>query len=157
MRTSILLAVAALVLTSCGRKGEQQAAQIPKPPPFNTEISMKDLMNRAIDPSSGVVWAASGYVVDEHGTTDMSPKTKEGWKTVADNAAILAELANALMLPGRAPDEPQWDRYANALHDSAIAAMKAAEQQDKAGMLHTGGDIYAACTACHKRYVLGER
>jgi cytochrome c556 len=61
------------------------------------------------------------------------------------------------MLPGRAPDEPQWDRYANALHDSAIAAMKAAERQDKAGLLKTGGDIYAACTACHKRYVLGER
>jgi cytochrome c556 len=61
------------------------------------------------------------------------------------------------MLPGRAPNEPQWNRYANQLHDSAVAAMKAAQRQDKDALFRTGGDIYAACTSCHKRYVLGER
>ena len=151
------LVAAALVLTGCEKKSEQRTAAPAPKMPFNTEIPMKDLMDHAVDPASAVVWAASGYVVDKHGTTDMSPKTKEGWKAVQNNAAILAELANALMLPGRAPDEPQWDGYANALHDSAIAAMKAAERQDKAAILSTGGDIYAACTDCHKRYVLGER
>ena len=87
---------------------------------------MKDLMNHAIDPASDVVWGASGTVVDERGTTDLSPKTKDGWKAVANNAAILSELANVLMLPGRAPGEPQWDQYANQLHNAAIAAMRAA-------------------------------
>ena len=158
MRLRAVMAVAALVLASCGRTAEHRATvPAPKAPVPDTELSLKDVMNRAIDPASDVVWAASGTVVDEHGTTDLSPKTKQGWKMVANNAAILSELANALMLPGRAPAEPQWNLYANKLHDAAIAAMRAAEAQDKAGLLRTGGDIYDACTECHKRYVLGER
>lgn len=157
-RTWVLLVVVALAVASCGRKAEHQAkAPASKLPPFSAELSMKDLMNHAIDPASDVVWAASGTVVDERGTTDLSPKTKDGWKMVANNAAILSELANVLMLPGRAPGDPEWNQYANQLHNAAIAAMRAAERQDKAGLFRTGGDVYDACTACHKRYVLGER
>src|SRR5215467_3446905 len=113
MRACALMATA-LVLCGCGRAVEQHAvAPARKPPAFNTELSMKDLMNHAIDPASDVVWAASGTVVDEQGTTDLSPKTKSGWKSVANNAAVLSELANVLMLPGRAPAEPEWNKYAN--------------------------------------------
>lgn len=159
MRVWALAIFVALVLEGCGRDADQRAPSpaAAKRPPFNVELSMKALMDRAIDPVSGKVWAASGTIVDMNGTTDLSPKTAEGWKAVADNAAVLAELANVLTLPGRAPAEPQWDQYANKLHASAIAAMRAAEREDKAGLLTTGGDIYDACTACHKRYVLGER
>jgi hypothetical protein len=114
-------------------------------------------MRRAIDPSADIVWAASGYVVDEKGTTDLSPKTREGWSVVENNATIVAELSNALMLPGRAPEEPQWDGFASRLHDAAMATKRAAQLQDRAGLLRTGGDLYAACTACHKYYVLGEK
>jgi len=158
MRRWVHLAVAVLAVAGCGRKAEHQAAAPGvKSPPFNTELSMKELMNHAIDPASDVVWAASGTVVDERGTTDLSPKTKEGWRAVANNAAVLSELANVLMLPGRAPAEPQWNRYATHLHNSAIAAMRAAERQDKDALFRTGGEVYDACTACHKRYVIGER
>jgi hypothetical protein len=155
MRRLAYVAVAVLVLGGCQKKAER-AAQ-PAATPYNTEISTKDLMKHAIDPAAGIVWAASGYVVDEKGTTDLSPKTSEGWTVVENNAAIVAELANTLMLPGRSPGEPQWNTYANRLHDTAVAAMRAAQHQDKAGLLHTGSDIFLACTACHKRYVLGEK
>jgi len=62
-----------------------------------------------------------------------------------------------LMLPGRSPGEPQWNDYSRRLHDAAMATKKAAHDQDRAGLLRTGGDLYAACTACHKYYVLGEK
>ena len=57
----------------------------------------------------------------------------------------------------RSPQEPQWNGFAQQLHDAAMAAKRAATTRDKDALLRTGGDIYAACTACHKRYVLGEK
>jgi hypothetical protein len=146
----MLLLVAALVLAGCDKAAET-------PAPYKVELSTKDLMKHAIDPAADIVWAASGYVVDDKGTTDLSPTTAQGWATVSNNAAIIAELSNTLMLPGRSPGEPEWNAFANRLHDTAMAAMRAADARDKAGLLRTGSDIFLACTACHKRYVLGEK
>lgn len=146
----LVLVVGTLALAGCQKSAEA-------PPPYKVELSTKDLMKHAIDPAADIVWAASGYVVDEKGTTDLSPTTAQGWATVANNAAIVAELSNTLMLPGRSPGEPEWNAFANRLHDTAMAAMRAADARDKAGLLRTGSDIFLACTACHKRYVLGEK
>jgi hypothetical protein len=146
----LVLALGAVVLAGC-----QKAAETP--PPYKVELSTKDLMKHAIDPAADIVWAASGYVVDEKGTTDLSPTTAQGWATVTNNAATVAELSNTLMLPGRSPGEPEWNTFAIRLHDTAMAAMRAADSRDKAGLLRTGSDIFLACTACHKRYVLGEK
>lgn len=147
-KQSFVVLIAALSLAGCEK---------PAAPPYKIELSTKDLMKHTIDPAADIVWAASGYVVDEKGTTDLSPTTGQGWATVANNAAIVAELSNTLMLPGRSPDEPEWNAFANRLHDAAMAAMRAANAEDKAGLLRTGSDIFLACTACHKRYVLGEK
>jgi hypothetical protein len=38
-----------------------------------------------------------------------------------------------------------------------MATKKAAHDHDRAALLRSGGDLYAACTACHKYYVLGEK
>lgn len=107
----------------------------PSRPAYNLELTTKELMKHAIDPAADIVWAASGYVVDEKGTTDLSPKTREGWAIVENNATIVAELSNALMLPGRSPGEPQWNDYSRRLHDAAMATKKAAHDQDRAGLL----------------------
>jgi len=146
-----VLILGSLALLSC------QKPEGPSRTAYNTELTTKELMKYAIDPSADIVWAASGYVVDEKGTTDLSPKTKEGWSIVENNATIVAELSNALMLPGRSPGEPQWNDFSRRLHDAAMATKKAAHNQDRAALLRTGGDLYAACTACHKYYVLGEK
>lgn len=151
MAQRVCAALAALVLMGC----EPNAPQPPQP--FKTEVTMKDLMKHAIDPAADIVWAASGYVVDENGTTELSPKTAEGWSVVENNATIVAELSNALLIPGRSPEEPQWTQFAQQLHSAAMAAKRAAAAHDKSALLSTGGDIFAACTACHKRYVLGEK
>jgi hypothetical protein len=147
----VVVFASALALTAC------QKPTGPARPSYNIELTNKELMKYAIDPSADIVWAASGYAVDANGTTDLSPKTREGWLVVENNATIVAELSNALMLPGRSPGESKWDDYSRRLHDAAMATKKAAHDQDRAGLLRTGGDLYAACTACHKYYVLGEK
>ena len=59
----IFAALAALALLGC-----EQNASLPRQP-FKTDLTTKDLMKHALDPAADIVWAASGYVVDEHGTT----------------------------------------------------------------------------------------
>ena len=149
MRRWLGLAICAVALCGCETQSE--------PPPYKTELTTQQLMKYVLDPSADIVWASSGYVVDEKGETDLSPKTPEGWAIVENNAAIVAESANALMLPGRAPDDPKWNEFSIRLHDAALATMKAAHTQDKAAVLRTGGEMYDACTACHARYILGEK
>jgi hypothetical protein len=150
MKRWVILALGAVALSGCQTKPDA-------PGPYKTELTVKELMKYVLDPSADIVWASSGFVVDEKGETDLSPTTAQGWAIVENNAATVAETANALMLPGRAPDEPQWIAFSTRLHDAALATMKAAHDRDKAGVLRTGGEMYAACTACHTRYVLGEK
>jgi len=169
MRALVVAGLSVLLLAGCQKSPWAQKAQsaaaaqsaqsVPAKAesPYNTELSVKDLMDHAIDPAADLVWAASGYVVDMQGTHDMSPTTPEGWAKVTTNAAIVAELSNALMVPGRSPDEPKWNEFANKLHVTAMESMKAAQNRDKAGLLHAGSDMFLACTACHKYYVLGEK
>jgi len=152
-RLTLFFALCALA-SGCDRKPEQRN---PVQPPFNTGLAMKDLMKHVVDPAADIVWASSGTVVDQHGTTDLSPTTPEGWANIENHSAMVAETANLLMLPGRARNDPTWDRFALQLHDAAMASMRAAENHDRAGLVRTGGDIYAACTQCHKRFVLGEK
>jgi hypothetical protein len=162
LSTGLLLGIA-IAASGCQKSPWAQKAASASPPaaatdaPYNTEIAVKDLMDHAIDPSADIVWAASGYVVDMQGTHDLSPTTPEGWKKVEDNAAIVAELSNALMLPGRSPGEPKWNQFATRLQGTALAAMRAAQRRDKAALLSTGSDMFLACTACHTYYVLGEK
>src|SRR5262249_18488485 len=98
-----------------------------------------------------------GFVVDEKGTIDLSPKTKDGWKSVGNSAATLAELSNALMIPPRAPNAPEWNANALKVYTLAAAAMKAADRQDKESPMRIGAELDDACDGCHRRFVLGEK
>jgi hypothetical protein len=155
-KLTLCIGLCVLALGGCDRKPEP-APSSKTAAPFNTGLSMKDLMKHVVDPAADIVWASSGIVVDQHGTTDLSPTTPEGWASIENHSAMVAESANLLMLPGRARADPEWDRFARQLHDAGVASMRAAENRDRAGLLRTGGDIYAACTQCHKRFVLGEK
>jgi hypothetical protein len=155
-KLTLFLALCALAPGGCDRKPEPRTP-VQTVVPFNTDLSMKDLMKHVVDPAADIVWASSGTVVDAHGTTDLSPTTPEGWANIENHSAMVAESSNLLMLPGRARDDPEWDRFARLLHDAATASMRAAEHHDRADLVRTGGDIYWACTQCHKRFVLGEK
>jgi hypothetical protein len=128
----------------------------PPPPPYNTDIPLHDLMTRVIDPTTDIVWAASGVMVDMHGEHDLSPRTDAAWAKVHDAAMVVTESGNLLLLPGRIRPGKTWTAQAQKLSALGLAAMKAADDKDKEAMLRIGGDIHDACEECHRVYVLGE-
>ena len=66
--------------------------------------------------------------------------------TIADSQGVL------LMMEGRARDQGEWPAAARRLAATAEKALKAAEAKDAAGVFAAGGEIYNACSACHRRY-----
>lgn len=125
------------------------------PPAPKTMLSLKDLMERVIDPSADVFWGASGSVITAKGEKSRAPTTNEGWEAAVNAAAMVLESGNALMAPGRARDQNEWARYAQELADAAAAGMKAAEAKDERAVFETGGRMYEACLHCHMKYLLG--
>jgi hypothetical protein len=150
MRRWPILALLAL-LGACSKP-----AQPPAPPPYDTSLSVHDLMVDVVEPNADAVWKASGAIVDFKGVHDLAPTTEAGWAAVHDNAAVVAEAGNLLLLPGRARSGNTWSRQAHVLSELGLEAMKATNAKDEAAMLRIGGELDGACDGCHEVYVLGE-
>ena len=156
-------------------RGAEEAA-LPQPPYTNT-ATIKDIMLGIVDPSADVVWNAVGTIVDPKGADERKPRADEDWEAVRYAALRLAEATNLLMVPGRKmarpgeksvapgvelePEEMEalvqkdlqgWYMRANALHDVAIEALKAADAKDPEQLFEVGYHIEMACESCHRQY-----
>lgn len=118
-------------------------------------LSIKELMERVIDPPADVFWEASGTIITAAGETSRAPTTEAGWQAAVNAAATLVEASNLLMMPGRARDQKEWMQYARQLQTAAAAGMKAAQAKDERAVFDTGGEIFLACRSCHMKYLLG--
>jgi cytochrome c556 len=130
-------------------------SKAPPPPPFKAVNDMKQLMNRVIDPAAIALWAAVGSVSTKDGEEKIAPKTDEDWAAARNNAAIVAEAGNLLMMEGRAVDRDAWMIAARGLIDQAEVAMKAADAKDADALFTANSDVFLACTECHKTYAIG--
>jgi cytochrome c556 len=65
---------------------------------------------------------------------------------------LLAEASNLLMMETRPRDQGEWVAAARRLASTAEKALKAAESKNAAAVFAAGGEIYDACSACHRRY-----
>jgi hypothetical protein len=142
MRTSFLPATAILVL----------AAACTRQPAFKPVASVKQLMVSTIDPAADVLFEAVGTIITASGVEEIAPKNDEEWAIVRDNALIVAEAGNLLMMKGRAQDQGDWIKMSQALVDVGVVALKAAEAKNPAALFEAGGEVYAVCTDCHSRY-----
>jgi hypothetical protein len=115
-------------------------------------LSLKQLMEWVIDPAADAVWDPVKTIITEQGTKEIAPQTQEEWDAVRNGAAMLVESANLLMMEGRARDQGEWLAAARRLAATAEQALKAAEAKDAQGVFAAGGEIYNACSACHRRY-----
>ena len=86
-----------------------------------------------------------------------APSNDRTWKAVRNNAVILAESSNMLMVDGRAKDKGDWMKFSAALADAAAAALKAAEARNLDALLEAGDRIVPVCEACHEPYRDGGR
>ena len=110
-------------------------------------------MEWILDPAADVIWDSAGFVITAEGETDLAPTTDEGWEHVRNNAAIVAETGNLLMMPGRTAG-PAWVAYAQALTAAGKVAMAAADAHDADALFDAGGQLYQACRACHAQYMV---
>lgn len=114
-------------------------AEAPTFQPVGTNLQ---LMKGIVIPSSNVIF----------NVPSQAPKDDAEWTNVQNNALMLAEAGNLLMMTGRAKDNGEWMKDARALVDAGTAAFKAANAKDVNKLGDAGDDILTACETCHNKY-----
>lgn len=145
---------------------------------FNTQLTIRDVMNTLIDPNADVIWEAVGFEASlENGIVESKPETAEEWDALRKNVIAMVEGANSLMIPGRRvalpgsttdypdaeyepleveaklrEDSASWIGFAQAFQFSALQVLAAIDARDLDAYTVAGGDVDDACTACHQQY-----
>ncbi|HEU4616420.1 MAG TPA: hypothetical protein VFV10_00170 [Gammaproteobacteria bacterium] len=189
--------IGSLALMACGQSDlPSAAAQAPSPAPaagqssavpdakagpaaagFMPTASVAEVMQYVVMPAAQRVWDAVAVNVGEQGIVEKAPQTDEDWAAVRGDALTLAEMANALMIPGRptAPPgtksaspgaelEPEqiealrqqnwaaWVAHAQVLHEAVTESLKAIDAKDKDALSTAGGALDEACESCHLQF-----
>jgi hypothetical protein len=142
------------LLPACTRPAP--APPPPLAPPFRPVADVKQLMASVIEPAADVYWDAVGTIEDKSGTRELAPKTDAEWKAVVDSAYVFTEGGNLLMMSGRAKDNGDWMKFAQALIEVGQRAVKAAESKNTKAVFDAGAEVYDACVACHSKYIVGQ-
>jgi len=123
MRIPLWLAPLCLVFVmSCA-----QQPPAPALPPFDTTISVPELMESVMDPAADGVWEAVGTIYTKDGAFEKVPADDDEWNAVRAKAITLVETGNLLLLPSRSTGNED-------------------------GLFNTGADLYESCVNCHKRF-----
>jgi hypothetical protein len=112
-----------------------------------TLANVLQLHELLISPVSDAVFNAS---------TDP-PTDDKGWTAARDQALILAEASNLLMVGSRVRDNNNWMKMSRALVDAAALAANAAEKKDAKALESATDAITVACMDCHRPYRDGGR
>ena len=81
---------------------------------------------------------------------DDPPKDDQAWVTLRNNAVILAESGNLLMM--RPKDNGDWMKYSRMLVDAGAFAVQAAEAKDRSKFDEVADQATRACEMCHDQY-----
>jgi hypothetical protein len=121
-------------------------------PPFDTTVSVKDLMANMMDPTADVVWESVGTVMTKEGTFERAPQTDEEWNNVKAHAIMLVEAGNLLMLPARSGGNAEWIKLAQDMIAQSKRMIAAAEKHDRQAVFDVGSDLYDRCVNCHVKF-----
>jgi hypothetical protein len=122
-------------------------------PNYNHTLAIKEVMGHVVDPAARAFWRSSGFVATAEGVQDLLPTTDEGWLAAENAAATLVEAGNALQMPGRGPDAPEWRAYAEQLSALGVSALAAADARSEEKMMDVGARLDVVCDACHMKYM----
>lgn len=111
-------------------------------PTYQPVGSMSQLMINILYPSSDAI-----FYVERN-----EPKTQSDWNALQNQALILAESGNLLMMPGRARDQGDWIKDAKLVVDVGNAAFKAARAKDLPAIVALNDQLNTACVTCHEQY-----
>jgi hypothetical protein len=145
LKNLAVIALGASLFTSC--------SSAPAPPPFKVVADNKLLMQSVIDPNADIVWDAVKTIITRYKTEEIRPRNDEEWIAVRNAAVALTESGNLLMMVPRAKDGGEWMKRSQELIDTGEAAMRAADSKNADRLFTVGGDIYEACSNCHRQYM----
>jgi len=134
--------VCLFLTTACARPSSNQTGH--RMQPVSTVLELHDAM---INPASDVIFNAGVE----------APADEATWATIRNNAVVLAESGNLLMMPGHARDEGRWMELSSELVEGGRAAMKAAEARKIDELLAASDRIVETCMACHEPYRDGRK
>jgi hypothetical protein len=141
-RFAILIG-AAVIVSRCGGPDAPAAR-------YQPVATVDQVMDAIVIPSSQAIFDA---VVYDNGVLVQAPKADDDWFGLQMHALAVAEAGNLLLMPPRAKDTGDWQTMSHAMTDAAVKVARAAEAKDIDGLLATGGEMYAACTGCHRKYL----
>jgi len=107
-----------------------------------TLANVRELHDLMISPASDAVFAASS-----NETLDA-----KGWTAARNQALVLAESGNLLMVGTRVRDNGNWMKMSRAMVDAAALAAAAAEKKDAKALEAATDSITTACMECHRPY-----
>jgi cytochrome c556 len=77
------------------------------------------------------------------------PKDEKEWAQAQQNAALLAETGQLILMGARPKDQDVWVKTATLLSESASSAAKAAEGKDLDAFKSSLGGMAKSCRGCH--------
>jgi hypothetical protein len=179
-----LVFVAALASQQCSSKPAATSnAATPAAPSLDSSLaptlSVKELMEHIIDPTSDWIFDAAVIDISRKGITETKPLSDDDWLKVERGGYVLAESTNLLKIPRRMvpadeegkphqPGEPElppeqiqakiekdralWYKHADGLKAAALEAVQVAKARDLDGLFKVGDKVDKACEACHLEY-----
>ena len=148
------------------RTAANPRASAKRPATQTAVASVRQIMAAMVVPSSEVVFGSVEVILTiGGGVQEKQPRTDAEWTNVVNNAVVLTEAGNLLMIAGRfrekagpirARDRADWMMRSKELVDAGTVALKAANARDVEALADAGERIDEACDECHERYLEGD-
>jgi cytochrome c553 len=122
--------------------GASIAAQRAPATGVRTLASVLELHELLISPASDAVFNAA----------TEPPTDAKGWTATRNQALVLAEASNLLMVGSHVRDNNNWMKVSRGLVDAAALAASAAEKKDAKALEAATDAITVACMDCHRPY-----
>lgn len=128
-----------------------EPAAAPAPPPLpRPPVSINAEMVALVDHAGHALWD-----VEKAG---KAPKTDGEWEDISHHATQLAAAGALVQLGGTGVNDlvwiqsPGWQKWAGALSDAGMAALKATESKNFDALVMANGQLVDACEGCHKEF-----
>jgi len=118
-------------------------AALAQSPTYEPIANIGQIMQAMVQPSSTAIQAAA---------KDAGPADDRAWRAVVNNAIVMQESAQLLLIGNRAKDNDGWVKAAHAYQAAAADVQKAAAAKDLAALQTSATAINATCQGCHGTY-----
>jgi cytochrome c556 len=87
-----------------------------------------------------------------------APKTDADWANIEEHATQIAAAGALVAVPGTGVHDvtwtgsPGWQKWARAMSDAGLAAVKASQQRNLDQLVAANGQLVDACESCHKEF-----